>query len=434
MMHAPHEGPLSLRRALGLGALIAYGVGDILGAGIYALVGKVVGVAAGAAWLSFAVAFVVALLSALSYAELARRFPRSAGEAYYCERAFGRAGPALFIGWLVLCSGLVSMAAVSRAVAGYVGVVLPAGWQPAVILLFFLGLLWLNVRGIHISSRANLVCLAVELAGLAIVLAAGAAWLSRAGSAAPPAAPAAPVPWTAILQGGALAFFAFIGFEDMVNIAEEVRSPQRILPAALLTALSVCGLLYIAVAAVATAVVPAPALASSSAPLLEVVRTAAPAVPAGLFVVIALFAVTNTALANYVMASRLVYGLARQGLIPAWLGAVHALHRTPHRAILALGAAGAALALSGTLTALAGATSLLILGVFAAVNASLLAVKRRPDDGEPGFSVPGAVPVLGAAASLGLMAFTPPDAWVPAGVLALCGAVLTAASGARRRG
>jgi len=207
----------------------------------------------------------------------------------------------------------------------------------------------------------------------------------------------------------------------MVNVAEEVKSPQVTLPAAIITSMALAASLYILVARIATAVVPAKELAGSEAPLLEVVRRAAPAVPAWLFTAIALFAVANTGLLNFVTGSRLLYGISRQRLLPRWLGHIHDARRTPHWSILTIFGVALALALSGTLVYLAGTTSFLLLLVFFTVNLSLLVIKRRPASPPEGFRVPFVVPAAGAAASLMLMAFVPRAALWMALVILLLG-------------
>jgi amino acid transporter len=414
-----------LQRVLGLWALTAYGVGDILGAGIYALVGQVAARAGDFTFASFLLAVAIASLTALSFAELAGRFPRSAGEAFYVHRAFGREGLALFVGWLVLASAVVSMATVARAAIGYAAVV-DAAIPPRLLILVFMTLLaFLTYWGMRLSSAANLLCTAIEGGGLLLVVGLGLWWLSTN-----PAAQAAPVPheavsWGGIVQGGALAFFAFIGFEDMVNVAEEVKRPERNLPIALLTAVGLSGVLYMVIATVTLHVVPAAQLAASDAPLLEVVRRTAPGLPPWIFALIPLFAVSNTALLNFVTASRLLYGMSRQELLPAWLGEVHPRHRTPHLAIGVIFVAALAIAWTGSLTALAGVTSGLILIVFFLVNASLTVIQRR-EPARTGFRAPRIVPPLGALGALGLLPFLPPSSRWIAGGIALFGALAIA--------
>ena len=422
-----------LERRLGFWALTAYGVGDILGAGIYVLVGKIAGIVGDRTWIAFAVAMGVASLTALSYAELGARFPSSGGEAAFCRQAFRWPTASFMVGWLVLASGVVSLATVARAFAGYVLDSLPAlaasaSWiVPAVFLLVVAGIAFWGIRQ---SSAANIVCTIVEVIGLLIVVVTGLVFLFRARE--PLLTPAVPpgelagANWILIGQGSALAFFAFIGFEDMVNVAEEVKRPERNLPRAILTALAVAGSVYILVAWVATSVVPADELARTDAPLLEVVRRSAPWLPASLFTLIALFAVANTGLLNFVMGSRLLYGMSRQELLPAWLGAVHARTHTPHFAIVTVFVVALVLTFSGSLEHLAGTTSTLLLTVFFTVNLSLVVLKRRgPARDGVGFQIPLCIPLAAAVTCLVLVLFAPPESLLLTGVVILIGWIMS---------
>lgn len=402
-----NNGSQSLRRTLGFWPLVFYGVGDILGAGIYALVGKIAGLAGTASWLAFLVALAVAALTGLSYAELGSRFPRSGGEAFFCDRAFGRPALSFLIGWLVLCSGVASMATVARGFAGYVAEFAPLASQSIVIMGFLAVLAGINFWGIRQSSATNIVCTLIEVTGLLLVIGVGAAWLATGPRIDAPVAEitSGETTWFMIFQGGTIAFFAFIGFEDIVNVSEEVKSPERNVPLAILTASAVAGVIYLLVVIVATSVVSPDELAGSEAPLLLVVRRAAPSIPPWLFTAIALFAIANTALLNGVMASRLLYGMARENLLPRVLATVNEKTQTPHVAIIFLLLCTTIFALSGTLLHLAGTTSLLLLVVFFSVNVALIVIKRRTPHSENAFRIPIVVPICGAASTLALMAF-----------------------------
>ncbi len=424
-----------LRRVLGFWALVAFGVGDILGAGIYVLIGEIAGIAGHASWIAFGVALVVAGLTALSYAELGSRFPKSGGEAHFCQQGLGSPGLALMTGWLVLCSGIVSMATVARAFAGYALALFEISAPVALIAMavaFLMGTAAINVWGIRQTSRLNIVLTIVEVTGLIIVLVTGLLFLAGPGNGTPIEVPDTPgavqgVGWSAIFQAGALAFFAFIGFEDMVNVAEEVKNPKRNMPRAILVAVAVAGLVYMLVIAVATRVVPPQELSASQAPLLEVVTRAAPRIPAWLFAAIALFAVGNTGLLNFVTASRLLYGMAGQKLVPGWFGTLHAKYGTPHRSTAVVLVVAIVLAASGTVSFLAGTTSVLILAVFFVVNISLLSAKtfRRVHVPEhDGFKVHALVPLIAAITCLVLAAFVPGDSMLRALVLVGIGLVL----------
>jgi APA family basic amino acid/polyamine antiporter len=418
--------PPQLRRSLGFWALVFYGVGDILGAGIYALVGKVAGVAGSASWAAFAVALLVAGLTALTYAELGGRFPRSAGESFFAGQAFGRPGLALLVGWVVLCSGVLSLATVSVAFGGYMSSLIPGLPASVPVVGILLLLTAINFRGMRESSTTNIVATMVELTGLLIVIVAGALFLSEEPRAGMDQAMAASseVGWNDIARGAALSFFAFIGFEDMVNVAEEVKDPERNMPRAILLALALAGVVYLLVVIVATKVLTPAALAASDAPLLAVVQRSTDAIPDRLFTLIALFAVANTGLLNFIMGSRLIYGMSRQGLLPAALGTVHPTRRTPHRAILVVLLVALGLALSGTLTFLAGTTSLLLLLVFFTVNLSLITIKRRDRGPLRTFCAPRMIPIAGGLSCLGLMPFVPPGSLVTAGLIVALGSGL----------
>jgi APA family basic amino acid/polyamine antiporter len=420
--------PHQLRRSLGFWALVFYGVGDILGAGIYALVGKVAGVAGSASWAAFAVALLVAGLTALSYAELGGRFPRSAGEAFFTEQAFGRPGLALVVGWVVLCSGILSLATVSVAFGGYLGGLVPGLPSSVAVAGILLLLAAINFRGMRESSTANIVATMVELTGLLIVIVMGALFLAEDPQAGihQTVAAGGEVSWHGIARGAALSFFAFIGFEDMVNVAEEVKDPERNMPRAILVALCVTGIVYLMVVIIATSVVPPATLAESEAPLLSVVQRSTDVVPDRLFALIALFAVANTGLLNFIMGSRLVYGMSRQGLLPSAFGRVHSTRRTPHIAIATVLAVALLLALSGTLTYLAGTTSLLLLTVFFTINASLIVIKRRQREPLRTFCAPRVVPVAGALTCLALMPFVPRSSLLTAAIILALGSGLVA--------
>lgn len=427
-----------LRRTLGLWALVAYGVGDILGAGIYALVGKIAGIAGTASWLAFAVALVVAALTALSYAELGSRYPRSGGESYFCQRAFRSPALALIVGWIVFCSGVVSLATVSHAFVGYLfsflDIPLSQLWYPAVLCVFLLAIGGINFYGIRQSSQANIVCTVVEMCGLLLVLVLGIVFLIRVPATSATAPPPADWPTVGMLGHAAtVAFFAFIGFEDMVNVAEEVHSPRRTMPLAILLSLVIAGSIYIAVVWVATAVASPVDLADSDAPLLLVIQRAAPRFPSWLFTPIALFAVANTGLLNCIMASRLLYGMGKQQLVPVSLTYLHPRTETPIWAIVFVLTSAVALALSGTLVHLAGTTSALLLLVFFVVNASLLVVKVRHRSRRVPFAVPRALPALALLATGGLFCFVPPASFALAGAILGVGVALVVAHYVKRR-
>jgi basic amino acid/polyamine antiporter, APA family len=387
-----------LYRTIGPVQMALYGLGSMLGAGIYGLMGKAAGIAGNAVWLAFIVALVAALLTALSYASLGSRYPRAAGAAYVTERAYGFPLLSFMVGLALVCSGLTSIATQSQVFAANIAALfgietIPVSWIALSFLLILTGIVF---RGIRESIWVNVLCTLVEAGGLILVVAVGISYWGSVNYLETPAGLGTDPATLLIMQGAVLTFFAFIGFEDMYNVAEEVREPERNLPLGLILAMAAAAILYVAVAVTAVSVVPWGELAEAPGPITEVVGRAAPSISPVVFTAITLFAVANTALVNYVTASRLIYGMARQGLLPAALGNVHAGRRTPHFAIAVLFLVLAPLALIGTITELAAATVLLLLLVFMVVNGALFILKSRADETRGRFEIPRFVPALGA--------------------------------------
>lgn len=395
----------TLRRTIGPVQMALYGLGSMLGAGIYGLIGKAAGQVGNAVWLAFVVALVAALLTALSYASLGSRHPRAAGAAYVTQRAYGFPLLSFLVGLALVCSGLTSIATQSQVFAANLIVLLgldslPVSWLALGFLLVLTGIVF---RGIREAMWVNVLCTLIEAGGLILVVAVGASYWGSVDYFETPATLGGDHAFLLIMQGAVLAFFAFIGFEDMINVAEETRDPERTVPLGLILAMALVAVLYIAVAVTAVSVVPWQELAEAPGPITEVVARAAPLIPPIVFTAITLFAVTNTALVNYVTASRLIYGMARQGLLPPALGNVHAGRRTPHLAVAVLFLVLAPLALLGTIAELAAATVLLLLLVFSVVNGALFVLKRRRNEKPGRFEVPLFVPALGAAVCLVLI-------------------------------
>ncbi len=393
-----------LLRTIGPFQLTLYGLGSMLGAGIYGLVGKAAGQLGSAIWIAFVVSMVAALLTGLSYASIASRYPKAAGAAYVTHRAYGKPLLSYLVGLAVVCSGLTSIATQSNVVAANLKQLF--GWQTVPIEVLALGFLLLVagvlVRGIRESLWFNLICTGIEAAGLLLVIAVG---VDHWGSVSLLEFPADTDGSLAliVMQGAVLTFFSFIGFEDMLNVSEEVKRPERNMPIALISAMLIATAIYLAVAVTAVSVVPWQELAAAAGPLTSVVERAAPWFPAVGFTFITIFAVANTALINYLMASRMLYGMSNQGLMPKAFGRVHARRQTPHVAIAALFLVVAALALVGDIKELASATVLLLLCVFVVVNMALVVLKRRRGEPRGRFEVPLAVPLLGALVCLSLI-------------------------------
>ncbi|GAB2969867.1 APC family permease [Frigoribacterium salinisoli] len=404
------EEPTELKRVLGPKLLLLFVVGDILGTGIYALTGQVAAEVGGAAWLPFLVAFAVALVTAFSYLELVTKYPQTAGAALYVHKAFGVHVLTFLVCFVVMSSGITSASTASQAfaanLAAAVDVDFPAVGVMAVAMGFMVLVMLVNLRGVSESVGANVVLTLVELSGLVLVILISA-WAISGGQADLSRVTVFETPGDKSLLLGlstatSLAFFAMVGFEDSVNMAEETKEPSRIFPRVMLTGLGLAAVVYVLVALCAVAIVPVGELADNETPLVTVVETAAPGFPIGqLLPWISLFAVANSALINMMMASRLLYGMAKQGVLPPVLAKVLPGRRTPWAAIVFTTALALALIAYVTLTpgspivaVLGGTTSLLLLTVFAIVNVAVL-VLRRDDVGRRHFRAGRVLPVVG---------------------------------------
>jgi APA family basic amino acid/polyamine antiporter len=398
------EEDTGLKRAIGLRLLFFFILGDMLGGGIYALVGEVGLETGGAIWTAFLASFALAALTASSYAELVTKYPRAAGAALYVHKAFRNNFFTFIVAFAVMASGIASAGALSKAFASdYFAQFLAAAPELGVALAFIAIVTLINLIGISESVKFNLVCTLIEVGGLVLIMIIGVVTLGGGegdvGRAFQVKEGTAPL--LAIVAGTTLAFYALIGFEDSVNVAEETREPTRIFPRALLTALATAGVIYLLVTLIAPMVVPLGQLTGSDAPLLEVVKEGTFSVPPKLFAAIALFALSNGALLNMIMASRLVYGMANQGVVPRPFGALLPGRRTPWVAIAFTTALGVILIITGDLGILADTTVLLLLLVFAAVNVSVLVLRRDRVDHEH-YRTPTPLPVLGAVVCVAL--------------------------------
>ncbi|EHK81124.1 amino acid transporter [Saccharomonospora azurea SZMC 14600] len=332
---------VALKKAIGPRMLLFFIIGDILGTTIYALTGEVAGKVGGALWLPFLIAFVVAFLTAFSYLELVGKYPRAGGAPLYVHKAFGVHLLTFLIAFAVMSSGITSASSAAQAFSGdYLEAIVGenvSGWAWLVAIGFLVLLSVINFRGVSESVRMNVVLTCVEITGLLIVIVFGAYALFT-GTHSPDIDPDPgrlvrfdpdTTPLLAVTSATALAFFAMVGFEDSVNMAEETKNPTRSFPRALLLGMSITATIYLLIALITSTLVPTDTLAASDGPLLLVVQAAAPWFPPFVFSLIALFAVTNTALINMMMASRLVYGMAQEHVIPSPFAVVHPARRTP---------------------------------------------------------------------------------------------------------
>jgi amino acid transporter len=393
---APEE-DTTLRRAIGAPLLTLYGVGTILGAGIYVVVGKIAARAGTAAPLSFLLAAVVALITGAAFAELSARFPKSAGEAVYVDEGFGRAWLSRGVGLAVALTGVVSAATIARGFSGYLRVFVDVPlWMGAACLVVVLGAI--AAWGVRASVGIAVIGTGIEIVGLLLVLfaARGSFSAARFEEVLTPTGGT----WTGVFVGAFVAFYAFIGFEDMVNMAEEVKRPERTMPLALGVALAVSTVLYLFVSVACVLALSAAELGASEAPLSDVF--AANGGPSWVITAIGLFAISNGAIVQIVMGARVLYGLSKEGWLPAALGRVNERTQTPIGATLLVTALVLGLSVAFPLEQLAQVTSFVILLVFAVVNAALVLVKRKAPE-KPGFRVPIWLPVVGAVACLAMV-------------------------------
>lgn len=411
----PEQPPLN--RAISRNLLLLFVVGDVVGGGIYTLVGEIGSEVGGAVWLPMLLALTLAMFTAASYAELVTKYPQAAGAALYAHKAFHKPFLTFIIAFAVMASGIASAATLARGVSGKY---LPELWAATPVVPVAIGFLLLvaaiNFRGISESVKVNVVLTCIELTGLLIVivvaiaaLADGTGDLSRAfevdggerGLVA------------AALAGTALAFYALIGFEDSVNVAEEAQEPARDYPRALFGGIALAGVIYVTIGILAPAVLEPAVLrdVENGTPLISLATTGPLGVDAELFAVIGILALANGALINMIMASRLVYGMSVQGIIPRALGKVNHRRRTPVTAILFTTLLAVCLASTGSVADLASTTVVLLLTVFTVVNIAVLRLRGDTTGAAPGhFSAPVWVPVVGAVASFVVLAFRVVDA------------------------
>jgi amino acid transporter len=382
--------------------LTLYGLGTILGAGIYVLVGEVAARAGYAAPSSFVLAAILAGLTAMSFAELGSRIPKSGGEAAYVLEAFRRPAFSTAVGWAVVGVGTVSAATMVHGFVGYLGVFVEL---PAILVLTacVAVLCAIAIWGIGESLMIAAAITVLEAFGLVFVCYVAAdSFGSFAGNWQRILPDFESTQLVGVVSGAFIAFYAFIGFEDMVNIAEEVREPERNLPRAIILALTVSTALYALIAIVATFAVPQDLLAGSAAPLAVIVESRG--FPPGIIAAISLLAVLNGALVQVIMASRVLYGLARDGLAPTPFARVHPRTQTPVVGTLTVAGVLLLLCFLLPLLSLARITSFIALSIFTVVNLALLRLKHTQTSA-PGFSVPVIIPLTGAVLCVAMIAY-----------------------------
>lgn len=399
----------SLKRAISLPMLVLYGLGTTIGAGIYALVGELAGVSGYLAPMAFLVASLLAGITALSFAELSSRYPWAAGAAVYTREGFNSKGFSTLVGLLVVSAGLVSSAALVNAFAGYLNQLVQLV-DPlmkfdrvtiVVLATLLLGLFaaWGILQSVFVTASMTL----LGIAGLISIIYVGQDALADLSTQWPKLIPSADfTSWGFIFAGTLLAFYAFIGFEDMVVVAEEVKEVKRNLPIAILLTLGITTLLYMLIMTIAVLSMPPETLAQSTAPmtLLYQYHTGE---DAKFITLIGLFAIIDGVLIQMIMASRVLYGLSSKGQLPAILRRVNPKTQTPLYATgLAVGSV-LILALIGRLGSLAELTSIIMLIVFSLVNLSLWRIKQRLPHNEGHINLPSWISLTAFIVSSGFV-------------------------------
>ena len=393
---------VTLKRTLSLPMMVLYGLGTTIGAGIYALIGKIAGVAGYFAPFSFLIASLMAGFTAISFAELCSRFPRAAGAALYVKQGFASQRLSTAVGLLVITAGLVSAAALVNGFAGYLQQFIGLERSTAVVLVTLLlggTALWGIAESVTIAS----VITVIEIGGLLLVIAVSNEALSALPDRWSEFMPNTDISsWGGIYLGAVLSFYAFIGFEDMVDVAEEVKEVKHTLPTAILLTLGITTLIYMLLMVTAVLSLTPAELATSTAPLAQIYEhhTGEKAV---VITIIGMFAIINGALIQMIMVSRVLYGLSSRGQLPDVLGIVHHRTRTPVVATIVATVIVLVFALIGSLTSLAETTSVIMLIIFSLVNLALWRIKRRDPNPVGVRTFPSWIPITGFLVSLGFV-------------------------------
>jgi len=375
---------LKLKRNLGLVEATIYGIGVILGAGIYVLIGPAAGLGGNAVWLSFLIGAVIASFTGLSYAELSSMYPRAAAEFIYVKKAYGSKSLAFLVGWLIIFTGVVSAAAVALGFSGYLMKILNLQGSliiPSIALIVILS--FVNFSGIKESSRLNLIMTSIEVIGLFLIIFLGASSLGKVDYFE------MPLGFKGVLSAAALIFFAYIGFDEIVNMAEETKSPRKFIPLAIMIAVIVTTILYMVISIIAVSLVDYRDLKNAPDALALVAsKTALGGNAYFILSLIALFATSGTVLVVMVVVSRMIYGMAIEHSLPSRLGKIHRKTKTPWMAAIAVMILSIIFVFFGSMETVANVTSLGALITFAAVNLSLLWLRYTKPHLERPFKVP----------------------------------------------
>ena len=397
-----------LKRRVSLFGVTVYGIGNVLGAGIYALIGEVVGITGNLSWLAFVLASITGALTGLSYAELSAMYPKSAAEFVYTEEAFKIRILSFLLGWIIIFSGILSAATVALGFANYLAALI--GVPSIILIVIFAALLivilsLVNFIGIKASTWTNILFTFIEASGLILIIIIGIPHLGSVNYFELPIGGS----FTGIFSAVALIFFAYIGFEDIANIAEEVKSPAKNLPKAIIYSIIITTVLYCLTAISVVSILPYSEIASSPAPLNSVTSAVLGPIGGLIMSFIALFATANTVLIMMIVTSRMMYGMARDKALPEGLSKVSPKFRTPALAVLITMILTMIPLFLGDISIVANATVFGVLITFFLVNLSLIALRRKKPDLERPFKLKpnlGWVPIialLGCIVCFGLL-------------------------------
>jgi len=383
---------LKLKRSLGLFETTCYGVGIILGAGIYALLGTGAGIAGNLLWLSFIIAAVIAIFTGLSYAELSSICPKEAAEYNYTKKAFKRKSISFIVGWIMIIAGIIAAATVSLGFANYFSHIFGTPIVPTAIALVAI-LSIINFVGIKESAKLNIIETAIEFFGLLIIIVLGFSFIGKNINYFE-----APNGLTGVFSAVLVIFFAYIGFEGVVNISEETKNPVKTIPKALILSIVISTILYILVSISALSVMGWQQLSQSKAPFSDIANVAAPNLNLSLLMaVIALFATSNTVLIELIITSRIFYGIAKDGSLPKSLSKINSKRKTPHIAIFVTMILTMLAISIGNIKTVAILTDIGIFLVYFAINISLIWLRFKEPKIERPFKSPiniGKLPVL----------------------------------------
>ena len=401
MMNETDKSP-KLKRRISLFGITVYGVGNILGAGIYALIGEVVGITGNLSWIAFVLAAIIGAFTGLSYAELSAMYPKSAAEFVYTEEAFKFRLLSFILGWIIIFSGILSAATVALGFAGYISNIL--GINVLFIKILFAGgliiiLSLINYVGIRTSTWTNIVFTLIEASGLILIIIIGIPYFGNVDYLEVPSTASI----TSLFSAIALVFFAYIGFEDIANIAEEAKAPQKNLPRAIILSIVITTILYCFTALSVVSIVPFSDVANSDAPLNFVATIAIGPIGGAIMTLIALFATANTVLIMLIVTSRMIYGMARDKALPESLRIISKRHKTPTLALTLTMIFTLIAVLFGDISTVANATVFGVLVTFILVNLSLIALRRRKPDLERPFKLKVKIGYMPIISLLGAM-------------------------------